>query len=41
VHIQTKAYPHIWPKKIVKSIRRTEKLGRLPLLGDPNRFIRL
>ncbi len=40
-YLKTKPYPHIWPKKIVKSIRRTEKLGRLPLLGDPNRFIRL
>ncbi|MGZ0655532.1 glycosyltransferase family 2 protein [Coraliomargarita sp. W4R72] len=38
-HLAQKPYPHIWPKEIIKAVRRTEKLGRIPLLGDKKRFI--
>lgn len=38
-YLETKPYPHIWPKQIVRSIRRIEKLGRIPFLGDAQRFI--
>lgn len=36
---QAKPYPHIWPKEIVKAIRRTEKLGRIPFLSNSKRFV--
>ena len=41
MYIKTKPYPHIWPKEIVKAIRRIEKLGRIPILRNSHRFIRL
>lgn len=38
-YAETKPYPHIWPDEIVKAIRRTKKLGKIPFMGDRKRFI--
>ena len=39
LYAKSKNYPHIWPEKIVQTVRWIEKVGKLPLLINAKRFI--
>lgn len=38
-HAEKKPYAHVWPNEISKEIRRIERLGKIPVMGDPSRFV--
>lgn len=38
-HAASKAYPHIWPDRLIRKVRWTEKLGKLPIPRLQKHFI--
>ena len=38
-HAASKSYPHIWPDALIRKVRWTEKLGKLPIPINRKRFL--